>query len=163
MKKAILIFLILALVLIPIFARTYTEEEFREVYDALSKTNELLKEKQAEVEELYNKITSLTELNTSLAIELENTTKLLNETDTLLQEAKKQLESSNKVINSLNNKNWVIGAHAGINNWRSVDVSPVFGGGIDLGYRIWLGYVLADFSLYSDKSYTIGLGYSFVL
>ena len=42
--KKILVILIILLTMIPCFARTYTEEEFREVYNALVESTELLEE-----------------------------------------------------------------------------------------------------------------------
>ncbi len=162
MKRVLIVLLLILVVIAPAFSRDYTEEEFREVYNALASTNELLKEKQAEVESLYERIDELLEVNDELKAQLESTIKELESSDKLLQEVKKQLEKSNKVIETLNNQNWLVGAHVGLNNWQDLSTVPTVGCGINFGYKAFLGYFTGSFSFYTDKSYTLSAGYSFI-
>ena len=161
-KKLILIILAIVLIMAPLAARTYTEEEFREVYDALNETNELLKAKQAEVEELYAQIDKLVKNNEIITNELKVTLDMLEETNLTLQEAKKQLTSSNKVIESLRNQKIMLGGLLGINNWKDIKTAPALGVGVTAGYKVWLGYITGNFLYYTDTSYSLSLGYSFV-
>lgn len=159
MRKIIIVLLLLTVIFSPVFARNYTEEEFREVYNALQETTELLKNKQAELDALNIEVDKLMNTNEQLLEKLTTAISLLNESNTLLQETRSRLDSSNSVINKLNSQSWLLGGHVGC---KGLLDNIKTGWGIDIGHKLWLGYVTGSFSLYNDKSLSVSAGYSFV-
>ena len=153
MKKTILI-LILALLVLPLcFARTYTEEEFLEVYNALIESTELL-------EEANNTINSLKDSNEKLIAQLESAKTKFIEINKLLEEAKKELADSSKTIESLLNQKIFLGAGVAVTSDFS---SIAIGAKINFGYKLWLGHIIGDVSVFSNKTFAFGLSYSIIL
>ena len=137
MKKALIIILVL-LVLAPCFARTFTEEEFYEVYDALLESTEKLKEADLTIN--------------SLKTELDNTYSLLDK-------AEKELLNSAKIIETLNHQKFLIGGGAVLKtDFESLN----FGLKINAGYKLWVGYLAASVAYYNDKSMNFGVSYNLV-
>lgn len=137
MKKALIIILVL-LVLAPCFARTFTEEEFYEVYDALLESTEKLKEADLTIN--------------SLKAELDNTYSLLDK-------AEKELLNSAKIIETLNHQKFLIGGGAVLKtDFESLN----FGLKINAGYKLWVGYLAASVTYYNDKSMNFGVSYNLV-
>lgn len=137
MKKVLIIILVL-LVLAPCFARTFTEEEFYEVYDALLESTEKLKEADLTIN--------------SLKAELDNTYSLLDK-------AEKELLNSAKIIETLNHQKFLIGGGAVLKtNFESLN----FGLKINAGYKLWIGYLAAGVAYYNDKSMNFGVSYNII-
>ena len=150
--KKFLILLLLLVILVPCFARTYTEEEFDEVYNALEETSNLL-------EEAETKISSLSEANQKLVKQLESAKAELEKTYDLLDKAEKELRNSSKIINTLNNQKFLVGGGAA---FKSDFSSFNFGLKLNAGYKIWLGYIMGDLAYYNDKSLSLGVSYNLV-
>lgn len=160
MKKAILIITVMLLAISIVCANTYTQEEFDEVYNALLKSNELLKEADATIELLKGKVDELTESNQSLIEQLKSVNLQLESVNELLDKAEKELKNSNKVIEMLNNQKILIGGGAFLKtDFASV---PGFGFKINAGYKIWLGYMALEFAYHNDKSFGFGVSYNIV-
>ena len=161
MKKLLVIILLIALLTIPCFARTYTEEEFREVYNALVESNDLLKEAKVTITDLQAQVDKLTESNKTLISQLNSAKDELNSAYSLLDKAQKELENSAKIINKLNNQKILLGGGVGLStDFNSI---PIYGFKADFGYKIWLGYIGADLMIYNNKSFSFGVFYNIVL
>ena len=159
MKKIIIIILILLLVA-PVFARTFTEEEFYEVYDALQESTELLKQADETISSLNEQVNSLTESNEKMIEQLKSAKSELEDVYKLLEKAEKELKNSNKIIEKLNNQRILIGGSALLRtDFASV---PTFGFKFNAGYKVWLGYVSGEFSVFNDKSMIFGVSYNLV-
>ena len=150
--KKILILLLLLIIITPCFAKTYTEEEFDEVYNALVETNSLL-------EEAETKISSLSEANQKLVDQLVSAKAELEKTYDLLDKAEKELRNSSKIINTLNNQKILIGGGIA---FKSDFSSFNFGLKLNAGYKIWLGYIMGDLAYYNDKSISFGISYNLI-
>ena len=161
MKKAILIIAILLLAMSVALANTYTQEEFDEVYNALVKSNEMLKEANATIESLKAQVNDLTVSNQSLIDQLKSTKAQFDSVSSLLDKAEKELNKSSKVIDTLNNQRILIGGGALLKtDFASV---PNFGFKVNAGYKIWLGYIALEFSYLNDKSMGFGVSYNIVI
>lgn len=159
--KKILVILIILLVMIPCFARTYTEEEFREVYDALVESTELLEESKSTISDLQAQIDSLTESNNKLIDQLESAKSELKEANSLLEKAEKELNNSSKIIEKLNNQRILIGGGLMLNT--DFQQKIIYGAKINAGYKLWLGYFAGEFQIFNDKSFSFGVSYNVVL
>ena len=159
MKKA-LITVLMILLLIPVFARTFSEEEFYEVYDALQETTQLLKEADATIETLRAQIEKLSGSNQELIEQLNSAKSGLVSAYSLLDKAEQELRNSAKVIDTLSNQKFFIGGGV---QMRTDFVSLAnFGAKVNAGYKIWLGYLVGEFSYYTDKSLGFGVSYNLV-
>ena len=144
----------------PVFARTYTEEEFYEVYDALQESTELLKQADETIASLKEQAAALTESNEKMIEQLKSAKSELEDVYKLLEKAEKELKNSNKIIEKLNNQKILIGGGALLRtDFASV---PTFGFKINAGYKLWLGFITGEFSLYNDKSMNFGVTYNLV-
>lgn len=157
MKKLIIVLLIM-LVLVPCFARTYTEEEFREVYDALKETNDLLIESKETIVDLQGQIDALTESNNKLITELESAKSELQDAYKLLDKAETELRNSAKIIDKLNNQKILLGLGLLLNTDFTSKIN--YGAKINGGCKIWLGYIVGEFAIFNDKSFTFGVSYN---
>lgn len=157
MKKLIVVLLIM-LALIPCFARTYTEEEFREVYDALKETNDLLIESKETIVDLQGQVDTLTESNKKLISELESAKAELQDAYKLLDKAETELRNSAKIIDKLNNQRILLGLGLALNTDFASRIN--YGARINCGCKIWLGYIVGDFVIFNDKSFTFGVSYN---
>lgn len=161
MKKVILIMMVVLLAMSVALADTYTQEEFDEVYNALQKTNELLKEADAVIDSLKDQVNDLTSSNQSLIDQLKSAKSELDDVYKLLDKAEKELKNSNKVIEELNGQKILLGGGAFIKtDFASV---PSFGFKVNAGYKLWLGYAALEFTYHSDKSMGFGVSYNIVL
>lgn len=160
MKKILVIFIIL-LAMIPCFARTYTEEEFREVYNALAESTELLEESKATISDLQSQIDNLTESNNKLIDQLESAKSELKEANSLLEKAEKELNNSSKIIDKLNNQRILIGG--GLMLSTDFQQKIIYGAKINAGYKLWLGYFTGEFQLFNDRTFSFGVSYNVVL
>lgn len=160
MKKLLVIFLIL-LAVVPCFARTYTEEEFREVYNALKETNDLLVEAKSTIVDLQSQVDALTESNNKLISQLESSKSELEETYKLLDKAEKELKNSAKIIDKLNNQKLILGGGVALATDFSSKI--LYGAKVNAGYKVWLGYINGEFALFNNKTFTFGVSYSIVL
>lgn len=158
--KKILIILIMILLVVPCFARTYTEEEFNEVYNALLNSTKLLDEAEATINTLNSDIEKLNTVNNSLTTRLEFTKTELENALAVLEAAEKELNSSTKVIKSLSNKSFMFGLGALVKT-DFKDIS--FGVKLVFGHSLWVGYLSLDTMIYNDKSFGVGLTYSLAL
>lgn len=156
--KKILVILLIALALIPCFARTYTEEEFREVYDALKETNDLLIESKETIVDLQGQVDALTESNKKLIAELESAKAELQDAYKLLDKAETELRNSAKIIDKLNNQRILLGLGLALNTDFASGIN--YGARINCGCKIWLGYIVGDFAIFNDKSFTFGVSYN---
>lgn len=160
MKKVILIITIMLLAMSIVMADTYTQEEFDEVYNALNKSNEMLKEADATIDSLKAQVDELTISNQSLIDQLKSTKEQLDSVSVLLDKAEKELNNSSKVISTLNGQRILVGGGAFIKtDFASV---PNFGFKVNAGYKIWLGYIALEFSYLNDKSMGFGVSYNIV-
>lgn len=159
--KKILVILIILLTMIPCFARTYTEEEFREVYNALVESTELLEESKATISDLQSQIDSLTESNNKLIDQLESAKSELKEANSLLEKAEKELKNSSKIIEKLNNQRILIGG--GLMLSTDFQQKIIYGAKINAGYKLWLGYFAGEFQLFNDRTFSFGVSYNVVL
>ena len=150
--KKILILILILLAVLPCFAKTYTEEEFNEVYNALEQTSSLL-------EEAETKLISLSESNQKLVNQLSSAKSELEKVYDLLDRAEKELDNSSKIINTLNNQKIFLGGGAII---KSDFNSFNFGLKINAGYKLWLGFLAGEFAYFNDKSISFGISYNFV-
>lgn len=157
MKKLIVVLLIM-LALIPCFARTYTEEEFREVYDALKETNDLLIESKETIVDLQGQVDALTESNNKLIAELESAKAELQDAYNLLDKAETELRNSAKIIDKLNNQRILLGLGLALNTDFASRIN--YGIRINGGCKIWLGYIVGEFAVFNDKSFTFGVSYN---
>lgn len=158
-KKLLLIFLVLMIV-VPCFARTYTEEEFREVYDALKESTELLKKADSTIDSLKEQVSELTKSNEEMIAQLNSAKSELETVYSLLDKAEKELKNSAKVIDTLNNQRILLGGGAVL---RTDFVSaPTFGFKVNAGYKLWLGFIAGELSMYNDKSMNFGVSYNIV-
>lgn len=159
--KKVLILLLILFITIPCFARTYTEEEFREVYNALKETNDLLLEAKATIVDLQGQITELSESNSKLIDQLNSSKEELKKTYSLLDTAEKELKNSAKIIDKLNNQKLILGGGLILNtNFTS---KILYGAKLNAGYKLWLGFVSGEFAIFNDKSFNFGVSYSIVL
>lgn len=156
--KKLLIVLIVLLIAIPCFARTYTEEEFREVYDALKETNELLKESKTTIVELQEQIDALKESNNKLIEQLESSKAELENVYKLLDTAETELRNSASIIDKLNNQKVFLGVGAVLNTDFVSRI--IYSAKINAGYKLWLGFVVGEIAMYNDKSFTFGVSYN---
>lgn len=159
--KKILVILIILLTMIPCFARTYTEEEFREVYNALAESTELLEESKATISDLQSQIDNLTESNNKLIDQLESAKSELKEANSLLEKAEKELKNSSKIIEKLNNQRILIGG--GLMLSTDFQQKIIYGAKINAGYKLWLGYFAGEFQLFNDRTFSFGVSYNVVL
>lgn len=159
--KKILVILIILLAMIPCFARTYTEEEFREVYNALVESTELLEESKATISDLQSQIDNLTESNNKLIGQLESAKSELKEANSLLEKAEKELKNSSKIIEKLNNQRILIGG--GLMLSTDFQQKIIYGAKINAGYKLWLGYFAGEFQLFNDRTFSFGVSYNVVL
>ena len=157
MKKLIVVLLIM-LALVPCFARTYTEEEFREVYDALKETNDLLIESKETIVDLQGQVDALTKSNNKLIAELESAKAELQNAYGLLDKAETELRNSAKIIDKLNNERVLIGLGFAMNTDFTSRINV--GAKINGGCKIWLGYIVGEFAIFNDKSFTFGVSYN---
>ena len=160
MKKILIILLVLFMV-IPCFARTFTEEEFYEVYDALQQSTELLKEADNTINSLKEQIDALTESNQKLISQLESAKSELNNAYDLLDKAEKELNNSSKIIETLNNQRLLIGGGVVLNTDFANRI--IYGAKINAGYKLWLGYIAGEVQYFNDRSFTFGVSYNIVL
>jgi len=160
MKKIFVIILIL-LVAATGFARTYSEEEFREVYDALSESTELLKEAENTIISLQEQIKSLTDSNNKLQAQLESAKSELEDVYSLLDNAEKELNNSSKIIDKLNNQRILLGGGVTLNT--DFQNRIIYGAKINAGYKLWLGYITGEVNMFNDRSFTFGVSYNVVL
>ena len=159
--KKVLILLLILFITIPCFARTYTEEEFREVYNALKETNDLLLEAKTTIVDLQSQITELSESNSKLIDQLNSSKEELKKTYSLLDTAEKELKNSAKIIDRLNNQKLILGGGLMLNtNFTS---KILYGAKLNAGYKLWLGFVSGEFAIFNDKSFNFGVSYSIVL
>ena len=158
--KKILVILIILLAMIPCFARTYTEEEFREVYNALVESTELLEESKATISDLQSQIDNLTESNNKLIDQLESAKSELKEVNSLLEKAEKELNNSSKIIEKLNNQRILIGG--GLMLSTDFQQKIIYGAKINAGYKLWLGYFAGEFQLFNDRTFSFGVSYNVV-
>ena len=160
MRKFLIILLILFLA-IPCFARTFTEEEFYEVYDALQQSTELLKEADTTINSLKEQIDTLTDSNQKLITQLDSAKSELNNAYDLLSKAEKELNNSSKIIETLNNQRLLIGGGVVLNT--DFQNRIIYGAKINAGYKLWLGFVAGEMQYFNDRSFTFGISYNVVL
>ena len=158
--KRILIIALLLLMIVPCFARTFTEEEFYEVYDALQETTQLLKDADETIESLREQIASLSGSNQELINQLNSAKSGLQSAYALLDKAEAELRNSAKIIDTLNNQNFLLGG--GLIVRTDFKEAFNFGFNINAGYKVWIGYLTGNFSMYNDKSMNFGLSYNIV-
>ena len=159
--KKVLILLLILFITIPCFARTYTEEEFREVYNALKETNDLLLEAKTTIVDLQSQITELSESNSKLIDQLNSSKEELKKTYSLLDTAEKELKNSAKIIDRLNNQKLILGGGLMLNTDFTSKI--LYGAKLNAGYKLWLGFVSGEFAIFNDKSFNFGVSYSIVL
>lgn len=160
MRKILVILLVLFMI-VPCFARTFTEEEFYEVYDALQQSTELLKEADNTINSLKEQIDALTESNQKLISQLESAKSELNNAYDLLDKAEKELNNSSKIIETLNNQRLLIGGGVVLNTDFLNRI--IYGAKINAGYKLWLGFVVGEVQYFNDRSFTFGISYNVVL
>ena len=159
MKRLFIVLLIL-FILVPCFARTFSEEEFYEVYNALQESTELLKEANATIDALKERIVELSGSNQELIEQLSSAKSSLESVYSLLGKAEEELRNSTKVINTLSNQKFLIGGGALLNtDFKS---RFLFGAKVNIGYKIWLGYLAGEIAFFNDKSFTFGVTYNLV-
>ena len=71
------------------------------------------------------------------------------------------MRNSAKIIDTLNNQKFLLGGGLILNtDFKS---RFLFGGKINAGYKIWLGYLAGEIAFFNDKSFTFGVSYNVVL
>ena len=159
--KKLLIIVLAVLLMIPCFARTFSEEEFYEVYDALQESTELLKEANETIEALKEQIVELSGSNQELINQLNSAKSGLESAYSLLGKAETELRNSAKIIDTLSNQKFLLGGGLMLNtDFKS---RFLFGAKINAGYKIWLGYLTGEIAFFNDKSFTFGVSYNVVL
>lgn len=156
MKKIITILLILLAAVSTVFATTYTEEEFYEVYDALQETTDLLTEANSTIENLQEQIKALAESNAKLTEQVDHYKGKLEYYSGLLGQTEKELSNSTDQLTKLLNRNFILSGGV----LMPFDFN--FGFKVGLGYKVWIGYLAGEFTWQKDKTFGLGLSYSIV-
>lgn len=161
MKKILVILMLVLLFITPCFAKTYTEEEFNEVYKALEDTTVLLEKANYTIEDLKDQVNNLTASNKRLTNSLELAQAELDNSYAVFEKTEKEINRSTKLIKTLINQKILIGA--GVAAKTNFSDSFSLGYKFRLGYKVWLGYLAGDVTIFNDKTYGIGITYNFVL
>lgn len=159
MKKIIVILLVFILSLSCCFA--ITNEEFNEVYNALEESTKVIEELSNTIASLQDKILLLETSNKVLEQELQNSKTMISILDNALTGTEKNLEKSNKIIKSLNNQKFLLGITGGVDN-IGLNNNINFGIGVNIGYKLWLGYLSFSITGFTDKTINTSIGYNFI-
>ena len=147
------------------FDYKYTREELislikKDVNKTIAITEELLKEANTTIDALKERIVELSGSNQELIEQLSSAKSSLESVYSLLGKAEEELRNSTKVINTLSNQKFLIGGGALLNtDFKS---RFLFGAKINIGYKIWLGYLAGEVAFFNDKSFTFGVTYNLI-